>query len=180
MAYPPTSDLTDALNSGVRFFEVEDSLGSYGLVRRQLQISSASAVAIGSLHEGHWVQPDAANLNQYVSVNALLADNMPAYVVASLTGAQGDVKESGGVTGLQGGGYVARTKVFDTVVDVTYAPGDLLTVTLVDIGDGLAGPAAGGLHPGLIKSGATAANAVAVVEFYDAAQGILVYRSGTR
>lgn len=180
MAYPPTSELTDALSAGVRFFEVEDSLGSYGLVRRQLQISAASSIPLASLHEGHWVQPDPANLNEYIAVAALLADNMPAYVVASLSGAQGDVLESGGVTGLQGGGYVARTKVFDTVVDATYAPGDLLTLNLVDIGDGLAGPGAGGLHPGLIKSGATAANAVAVVEFYDAAQGILYYRSGTR
>jgi hypothetical protein len=179
MAFPPTGDLTDANNVGVRFFEVEDSLGSYNLVRRQLPVSANSAVALSALHEGHWVQPDPALVNGYISVNATLANNMPAYAVASLSGAQGDVQESGGVTGLQGD-YVGRTKVFDTVVDVTYAPGDLLTVDLVDIGDGLAGPAAGGLHPGLIKSGATAANAVAVVEFYDAANGILVYRAGTR
>ena len=168
MAFPPTSDLLDAANAGVRFFEVEDSLGSRTLVRRQLTVSSASSIALADMKEGYWVMPDAANLDQYVSVPGLLADNMPAYPVASLTGAQGDVLESGGVTGLHGS-HVGLTKVFDTT-DATYAPGDLLTVNLVDIGDG-----GGAVHPGLLKTGATAANAVARVEFFDAANGVLKY-----
>ena len=173
MSFPPTSDLLDAQNDGIRFFEVEDSLGSYPIVRRQLQISANSSIAIADLHEGHWVQPDPAQLDEYISVAALLADNMPAYVVASLSGAQGDVSESGGITGLQGG-YVGLTKVFDST-DGSYASGDLLTLNLVDIGDG-----AGAVNPGLLKTGANAAKAVAVVEFFDSANGILKYRVGTR
>lgn len=168
MSYSPTSDLLNSANAGVRFFEVEDSLGSRTLVRRQLVISSASSIALADMKEGYWVQPDPANIDQYISVASLLGDYMPVYVVASLTGSQPDVLESGGVTGLAGS-YVGLTKVFDTT-DATYAPGDLLTVNLVDIGDG-----AGAVHPGLIKTGATAAKAVARVEFFDAANGVLKF-----
>jgi hypothetical protein len=168
MSYPPTSDLLNAANAGIRFFEVEDSLGSRTLVRRQLAISSASAIALANLKEGHWVRPDPANVDQYISVPGLLPDNVPVYVVASLTGSQPDVLESGGVTGLAGT-YVGRTKMYDTT-DATYAPGDLLTVNLVDIGDG-----AGAVNPGLIKTGATAAKAVARVEFFDSPNGVLKF-----
>ena len=171
MAYPPTSDLTDSANVGVRFFEVEDSLGSYNIVRRQLTISANSSIELKDLHEGHWVQPDPASPGEYISVAGLLADNMPAYVVGSLTGAQGDVLESGGVTGLQGD-YIGLTKVYE--VGGTYSPGDLLTINLVDIGDG-----AGAVHPGLVNTG-VAAKAVAVVESFDAGNGILRFRVGTR
>lgn len=172
MAFPPTSDLTDSANLGVRFFEVEDSLGSYNIVRRQLTISANSSIALADLHEGHWVQPDPASPGEYISVAALLADNMPAYCVGSLTGAQGDVSESGGLTGLQGD-YIGLTKVFE--VGDSYASGDLLTLNLVDIGDG-----AGAVHPGLVQTGATAAKAVAVVESFDSANGVLRFRVGTR
>lgn len=171
MAYPPTQDLTDSNNVGVRFFEVEDSLGSYSLVRRQLTVSASSPRALADIHEGHWVVP-SSTLDEYETVAALLADNVPAYVVASLSGSQGDVLESGGVTGLQGD-YIGLTKVYE--VGDAYSPGDLLTLNLVDIGDG-----AGAVHSGLVQTGATAANAVAVVEFFDAANGVLKYRVGTR
>lgn len=110
--------------------------------------------------------PDPANVNQYLPATSIPPGGV-AYAVASLTGEQGDVLESGGVTGLAGS-YVGRTKVFDTVVDTSYVPGDLLTVTDVDIGGGT-------MRPGLIKDGALAANSVARVEFYDAANGVLVF-----
>jgi hypothetical protein len=168
MAYQATDDL---LESPVRFFEVEDSIGSKNLVRRQLTIASDSAIALADMREGYWVQPHPTSLNQYVSIGAApsanpKADNVQAYVVASLSGSQPDVLESGGVTGLQGV-FTGRTKIFNTL-DATYAPGDLLTVRLVDIGDG-----GGAVHPGLAKTGATAANAVAKVEFFDSANGVL-------
>ena len=167
MAYEATSDL---LESPIRFFEVEDSIGSRNIVRRQLTIADDSAISLANMREGYWVQPHATELHQYVSVPGLKDDGLQVYVVASLSGAQGDVLESGGVTGLDGM-YIGRTKIYDTVDDTSYAPGDILTVRLVDIGDG-----AGAVHPGLCKDLATAANAMARVEFFDSANGVLHFK----
>jgi hypothetical protein len=172
MAFEATSDLLESPN---RLFEIEDSLGSRNVVRRQLQVSSASALALSDFREGYWLMPDAANLHEYTVAPAGyagLSPVPPAFVCVSLRGSQPDVAESGGVTGAQGV-FVGRTKVYDTTVGA-YAPGDLLTVGHVDIGDGLAGPLSG-LHPGLTSTGATAANAVARVEFFDAANGVLEF-----
>jgi hypothetical protein len=182
MAYEATSDLLESPN---RLFEIEDSLGSRNVVRRQLQLSEATdttqEVALEDMREGYWVVPDAANLHQYKAIpsnydTSIATNRLPAWVCVSLRGSQPDVSESGGVTGAQGV-YTGRTKVYDTT-DATYAPGDLLTLGHVDIGDGLAGPLTGGsagLHPGLKKAGATAGNAVARVEFFDAANGVLEF-----
>lgn len=164
MSFPPTSDLLDPQNAGVRFFEVEDSLGSRTLVRRQLTVADAAVLA--ALREGDWVKPDPANVNQYIPCTVLPAGGV-AYCVASLVGDQPDVLESGGVTGLAGS-YIGRTKVFKAAPTIPYAPGIPLSAVQVDIGAGV-------LRPGLTPDGVTAANTVARVEFYDAANGVLVF-----
>lgn len=163
MAYPPTSDLLDAANAGIRYFEVEDSLGSRALVRRQLAV--ADSAVLQALVEGEWVMPDPANVNQYVP--AQLPPGGVAYCVASMTGTQNDVLESGGVTGLQGS-YVGRTKVFEAAPTIAYAVGLPLTVDSVDIGGGE-------MRYGLTTDGVAGGNEVARVEFYDAANGVLVF-----
>ena len=177
MAYEATSDL---LESPIRFFELEDSLGSKNIIRRQLAVADDSDTALADMREGYWVVPHPSLINEYISASLAAGPGaaapwsgtfppaLPAFPVGSLSGAQGDVTESGGVTGLQGD-HIGRTKIFEGADVALYLPGAELTLGEVDIGDG--SPAT---HPGL-KAAGSGELCVATVEFFDAANGVLQY-----
>jgi hypothetical protein len=178
MSFEATSDL---LESPIRFFEVEDSIGSKHLVRRQLTVADDSDTSLANMREGYWVVPHPTLLHEYISASlaagpgaaapwsGIFPKTLPAYPVASLSGSQGDVTESGGVTGLHGD-HIGRTKIYEVGDAASLVPGAQLTLGEVDIGDG-----SPSTHPGL-KLASAGELCVAVVEFFDSANGVLQYK----